>query len=83
MTDNRIWLPCECRTPDHFVTIERDPDVPGGLLIEVVATKQAGFWSRLKYGLIHIFGGDHLTVGDVILSPVMAENLRLHLGDAA
>lgn len=83
MTDNRIWLPCACHAPHHFVTVEPDPDIAGTFLIEVVSSKQAGFWSRLKYGLIHIFGGDSLTLGDVILSPVMVKRLRDHLDGAA
>lgn len=83
MTEKRLWLPCDCHAPYHFVTIERDPDVPGAFLVEVVGTKQAGFWSRLKYGLKHIFGGDSLTLGDVILSPEAARRLREYLGGAA
>lgn len=69
MTRDPLYLRCDCHQPHHFVLIEDDPDIAGHFMVSVVGMKSASFWHRVKWALKHIFGSEHLTIGDVILTP--------------
>lgn len=62
-----LYIRCNCHQPHHFVLIEDDPDIAGVIIMSLVAAKSASFWHRVKWALAHVFGGEHLTIGDVIL----------------
>lgn len=79
MTRAPLYLRCDCHQPYHFVLIEDDPDIAGAYLVSVIATKSASFWHRLKWAAIHVLGRDHLTVGDVVLTPEDAARLKAFL----
>lgn len=81
MTREPLYLRCDCHQPHHFVLIEDDPDIAGVINVSVVATKSSDFWHRVKWALAHVFGGEHLTVGDVILTNGPAEKLARFLAE--
>jgi len=74
--DHPMYLQCDCHQPHHAVIIEPDDHVPGMVMVSVVATKSSGFFHRVWWALKHIFGGEHLTVGDVVLSQSAVHRLR-------
>ena len=74
-----LYLRCDCHQPYHFVLIEDDPDIASLYLVSVIATKSASFWHRLKWAVRHIFGADHLTMGDVVLTAEDAERLKAYI----
>lgn len=74
-----LYLRCECHQPHHFVLIEDDTDISGTFSVSVVATKSADFWHRVKWALKHVFAGEHLTTGDVVLSSEDAAKVVLYI----
>ena len=74
--DYPLYLQCDCHQPHHAVIIEPDQDIPGMISVAVVATKNSGFFHRLSYALKYVFSGEHLTVGDVVLSGDAVRRLR-------
>lgn len=81
MTREPLYLRCECHQPHHFLLVEDDPDVAGVVNISLVATKSARFWHRVKWALRHVFGCEHLTLGDVILTNGKVARLQKFLAE--
>lgn len=65
--DKFIYIPCECRTPYHFVCVDADPDVPDELNISVVSMRNGSFWRRVQSAMKHVFGREDLVFGDVLV----------------
>lgn len=81
MTREPLYLRCECHQPHHFLLVEDDPDVAGVVNVSLVATKSGRFWHRVKWALRHVFGGEHLTLGDVILTNGKVAQLQQFLAE--
>ncbi len=82
MTREPLYLRCDCHQPHHFVLIEDDPDLDGHFFVSVVGVKSMDFWHRVRWALKHIFGREHLTIADLILTPADAKRLRDFIGGA-
>jgi hypothetical protein len=74
--DHPLYLRCDCHQPHHAVIIERDKDFSDTVMVSVVSTKSSGFFHRVYWAMRHIFAGEHLTVGDVLLDRDATLRLR-------
>lgn len=79
MMRDPLYLRCHCHQPNHFVLVEDDPDIAGVINLSLVASKSARFWHRVRWALAHVFGGEHLTIGDVIMANGDVERLQAFL----
>lgn len=72
--DRPVYIPCECRTPYHFICIEPDADVPNELSVSFVSTRNGSLWHRIKWACKHVFGRQDLVFADAIIKREWLEN---------
>ena len=65
--DRPVYIPCECRTPYHFICIEADEDAPNELNVSFVSTRNGSILHRLKWAFKHVFGREDLVFADAII----------------
>jgi hypothetical protein len=79
MSDNTIYIGCECGSPYHIVRAtvdewgEKDPP---DFYLELQADRHLGFWDRVQHAVRYVFGEENLGWHDVI--PNKADIAKLH-----
>lgn len=73
--DRPVYIPCECRTPYHFLLIEPDEDMPHQLNVSFVSTRNGSIWHRIKWAMKHVLGREDLTFADIIIKRQWLENV--------
>jgi GTP:adenosylcobinamide-phosphate guanylyltransferase len=74
------YFQCACHTPYHALVVERDPDLPTTFNVEIISTKNASFWHRVKYALRHVFVPEMLVEADLVLDEKTALELAAMIG---
>jgi hypothetical protein len=79
MSDDTVYIGCECGSPYHIVRTsfyEYGDTEPPELYLELQADRHLGFWERVQHAVRYVLGEENLGWHDVI--PVKADIVKLH-----
>lgn len=79
MSEDTIYIGCECHSPDHIVRAsfyDWEGKDPPDFYLELQANRCLDFWDRVKHAVRYVFGGQNLGWHDVI--PNKMDIVKLH-----